>query len=325
MPRVRFDVTVPIFAGAVPQRDYLDYPMVLQLVKEAEKSGYDTLWVADHLTMGEENRIWEGWTVASSLANVTGMRIGTAMLSALHRNPALTAKMGATLDVISNGRLSFGLGTGWHKTELGHYGLPWYENPRERVEVLEETVQIVKKMWTERNPSFEGRHFAIADAFCEPKPVQKPHPPIWIGGGGEKYLLKLVARHADGWDIPACTPEVYAHKVEVIRRHCKDVGSDFDHIDRSIDTNIIVSDDPGAEKRISEWYDWLRGLQSEVASLKPAVNVKELFIVGSASECAKRIEEYVESGVRRFKFYFFDYPKMDSLRTIGDEIIPSFG
>ena len=324
MSHIKFDVTVPIFAGAVPERSYLVYPMVLQLIKEAESLGYDSLWVADHLTMGEENRIWEGWTIASSLVNATNMRIGTAMLSALHRNPALTAKMGATLDVISNGRLNFGLGTGWHKTELGHYGLPWYEDPRERVEVLEETIQIVKKMWTERRPTFTGRHFTIRDAYCEPKPVQKPHPPIWIGGGGEKLLLKLVARHEDGWDIPACTPDVYAHKDEVIRKHCKDIGTDFDHIDRSIDTNIAVTDDSAVEKRVAEWYDWLRDLQSEVAGLKPAVNVKDLFILGNTAECTRRIEEYVKSGVKRFKFYFFDYPRLDSLRVVGKEIIPSF-
>ncbi len=324
MVHVKFDVTVPIFAGAVPERSYLEYPRVLELVKRCEKRGYASLWVADHLTMGENHRIWEGWTILSSLVNVTNMRIGMAMICALHRSPALLAKMAATLDVISGGRLDFGIGTGWHKTELREYGLPWFDPPKERVDFLEETIQIVKNMWAQENPTFSGKYFSIKNAFCNPKPVQKPWPPIWIGGGGEKRLLKLVAEYADGWDIPACTPDIYSHKVEVIRDYCRQLGTDFEHIERSIDTNIVVSTDPSMVKRVAEWYDWLRDLQSEVASLKPPVDVEKLFIIGSVSQCVKRMEEYVESGVQRFKFYFFDYPKLDSAEIIGKDIIPSF-
>lgn len=325
MPRIKFDVTVPIFAGAVPNRSFLDYGKIVELVKLCEDLDYNTLWVADHLTMGENHRIWEGWTIFASLVNTTSrIRMGTAMLNVLHRNPALLAKMAATFDVISGGRLDFGVGAGWHETELKEYNLPWFDRPQERIQFLRETIEIAKKMWTEDRPTYSGRFFQIRDAYCEPKPIQKPHPPIWIGGGGEKLLLRLVAQLADGWDIPATSPESYSHKVEVLRNHCKEVGTNFDHIERSIDTNIIISQDPAMVNKVREWYNWLRGLQSEVASLKPAINVENLFIIGSVSQCTKRIEEYAKAGVQRFKFYFFDYPSLESATIIGKEIIPCF-
>jgi alkanesulfonate monooxygenase SsuD/methylene tetrahydromethanopterin reductase-like flavin-dependent oxidoreductase (luciferase family) len=322
--RIKFDVTVPIFAGAVPNRRYLDYPRALELVKTCENLGYDSLWVADHLTMGEYHNIWEGWTILSSLVNVTKLRMGTAMLNVVHRNPALLAKMAATFDVISGGRLHFGIGAGWHRSEVKQYDLPWSDSPSERIEMLEEAITIAKLMWTQSEPSFQGKHYKIEHAYCMPKPKQKPHPPIWIGGGGEKLLLRAVARHADGWDIPSTPTETYAHKVELLRRYCKEEGTSFEHIERSIDTNIVVSNDPGVGKIVAEWYDWLRRLQSEIGALKPPLNVEDVFIFGNMQKCVTRIEEYVKAGVQRFKFYFFDYPDLYSAKRIGKEIIPSF-
>ncbi len=324
MARIKFDVTIPIFAGAVPNRSYLDYPKVLELARTSESLGYDTLWVADHLTMGEQYRIWECWTILSSLVNVTNQKIGTAMLNVVHRNPALLAKMAATLDVISNGRLHFGIGAGWRRTEVSEYNLPWADSGKVRLDMLDEALTIAKLMWTQDSPSFQGKYYQIDHAYCEPKPKQKPHPPIWIGGGGEKLLLRVVAKHADGWDIPSTPVETYAHKVEVLRQFCKDLGTDFDHIERSIDTNIVVSEDPATGRRVAEWYDWLRDVQSEIGALKPPLKVEDVFIFGNMQTSAGRIEQYIKAGVQRFKFYFFDYPDLYSLERIGKEIIPSF-
>jgi alkanesulfonate monooxygenase SsuD/methylene tetrahydromethanopterin reductase-like flavin-dependent oxidoreductase (luciferase family) len=324
MPKIKFDITIPIFAGAVPNRSYLEYSKIKELCKVGEEFGYDTLWVADHLTMGEDHRIWECWTILSSLVNVTNLRLGTAMLNVVHRNPALLAKMAATFDLITEGRLNFGLGAGWRESEVREYGIPWSKSPKERVEMLEEALTIAKLMWTKDAPSFHGKHFSIEHAWCEPKPIQKPHPPIWIGGGGEKLLLKLVARHADGWDIPATTTQVYAHKAKLLEQYCREEQRDFARIERSIDTNIIISDDPDIGRKVAEWYDWLRHVQSEIGSLKPPLNVEDVFIFGSVEKCVRRIEEYVNAGVERFKFYFFDYPDLYSAKRIGKEVIPSF-
>ena len=147
------------------------------------------------------------------------------------RNPALLAKMAATLDVVSNGRLELGIGAGVQKDEHVAYGMP-FPAPRERIARLKESVEIIKKLWTEEKASYEGKYYRVDEAVCEPKPLQKPHPPITIGGSGEKLTLKVAAQHADRFDWGTLPFEVYKHKLEVLGGHCKSVGRDVREIEK---------------------------------------------------------------------------------------------
>src|SRR5205823_11105162 len=159
-----------------------------------------------------------------------------------YRPPALLAKMSATIDVISGGRLDFGIGGGWYEHEYQAYGYP-YPPVGERLRQLEEAVQLITAMWTQERASFRGRYYTVDGAVCEPKPLQRPHPPIWIGGGGEQKTLRVVAEHAGGWNaFPLPIPQLQ-HKLDALRGHCDAVGRDYDAIRKQLVCTAIVRAD----------------------------------------------------------------------------------
>ena len=184
--------------------------------READALGFDSVWLDDHfysvLRPRSEPQM-EAWTLLAALARET-QRIGIGILVTCngYRNPALLAKMAATVDVLSNGRLIHGLGSGWFADEYEGYGFDFPDVPM-RLAQLDEALHIQKLLWTADRPSFAGRHYQLREAWCEPRPVRKPHPPILIGGGGEKVLLRLVARHADMWNCPG-EPAELGRKIE---------------------------------------------------------------------------------------------------------------
>jgi F420-dependent oxidoreductase-like protein len=188
-------------------------------------------WLFDHFSpiKGDLNGpCLEGWTLLSALAAQTArLRIGMMVTGNTYRHPAVLANMAATVDILSNGRLDLGLGAGWNEYEHSSMGIPLYP-PGERIRRLGETCEIVKQLFSQKLTSFDGRYYQIKEARCEPKPVQKPHPPIVIGGGGEKLTLRVAAQHADIWNYPnpAGTVDEYSHKVDVLHQHCRAVGRD---------------------------------------------------------------------------------------------------
>ena len=224
------------------------------LITSAENLGFDSLWVCDHLTLGSGGDNLEAWTVLSIASQLCeSLRLGTLVLSASHRPPALLAKMASTLDVLSNGRLDLGLGPGWRRSEQISYGLPWEPIAKDRVTRLEETVQILRGMWTEEVFSFSGRYYRIQRAVCEPKPVQKPYPRILIAGRGEKLTLKVVAKYANIWNIDEVTPNEYAGKLKVLRSHCNSVGTDFAKIEKSLENYVLISDKSQDLDQVVNW------------------------------------------------------------------------
>ncbi|HVU66930.1 MAG TPA: LLM class F420-dependent oxidoreductase [Ktedonobacteraceae bacterium] len=184
----------------------------------------------------------EGWTLLSAFAALTSrVRLGLMVTGNTYRHPAVLAKIGATVDVISGGRLDFGLGAGWNETEHKAYGIPLY-TPGERIRRLGEACEVIKRMWTETAPSFEGRYYQIKDAYCEPKPVQKPTPPFVIGGGGEKLTLRVVAQYADIWNFVGGDLANFQHKSAILDEHCAVVGRDPRAIERSVQIHINTQD-----------------------------------------------------------------------------------
>ena len=303
----------------------LEYTDIRRIVLECEKLGFDSVWLKDNFTSSwlntyfsnkedeepsSEDPILECWTTLSSLATLTKrIRLG-AILVNIHRLPSITAKMLSTLDIISNGRIEFGLSAGWYENEIKSYGLP-FPKASTRVEMLEEGVIIIKRMLTENQASFDGKHYTIKDAKCSPKPIQKPHPPIWIGGGGKK-TLQLVAKYADGWNYGLCTYEEYLSKISILRNCCKAVGRDYEKIVKAWHAIMLLGQDDNEiimlknRNRMDKWK-------------------KTVAILGTPNDIIREIKRYMVIGdVRYFTIHFPDLPDLRSLNLFAKYVIPYF-
>ncbi len=222
-------------------------------VQWVEDHGFVWFDLMDHMIqiapgVGDaDDPFMESWTTLAALAAVTKkIRLGTMVTSVSYRNPALLAKMAATVDVISKGRLTLSIGAGWYEDEYNQYG--WDFPPAAtRIHQMEEAVQLIKAMWTQPRANFSGRYFQVKDAILEPKPVQKPHPPILIGGSGEQLTLRVVARHADACNLFG-NPQEVIHKLEVLRRHCENEKRDFNEIERTCLPTFLLARNEAALK-----------------------------------------------------------------------------
>ena len=206
------------FGVYLPQLKF-SFEELRERVQLAERLGYDSVWFYDHFYSPGAPDIpaFEAWTLVSSLAAVTHkIRFGHLVLCNPFRHPALLAQMALTLDAISQGRLDLGIGTGSNPREFEEYGVP-YASFRERAEQLDEAVQVIKMLFTQTRSNFNGKYYTLKDAPSPLRPVQKPHPPIIIGGGGEKFTLPLVARHADVWNCPTYSLAEFERKLDVLR------------------------------------------------------------------------------------------------------------
>jgi F420-dependent oxidoreductase-like protein len=220
------------------------YEAMTAVAKVADAGPWDSIWVYDHFHTVPEptmNTTFEAWTVSSTLARDTSrVNIGQMVGCNGYRHPALYAKIASTVDVASHGRLYAGLGAGWHEHEWKAYGYEWSEVP-ERMAAFREAVEIVHRMWTEERPVFTGKHYRIDQPINEPKGVRKPHPSFWLGGGGEKVTLKLVAKYADGANFGNGDPEIVRQKAAVLRAHCDRLERDYDRIRKSTSYHLDPS------------------------------------------------------------------------------------
>lgn len=303
--------------GVMLRQQKIKYGEIREAARLCDELGYHSVWLYDHvLGMGAiEMDIYEAWTLMAALAEATeNIRIGTMVLCNSFRPPALLAKMGATLDVISGGRLELALGAGWFEPEYRAYGYPYPSAPT-RVEQLAESVKIIRAMWTEEKPSFQGKHYRIEEAYCNPKPVQKPHPPIMIGGAGEKYLLRLVAELADEWNCPANHAEEYDSKLEILKGHCKDVGRDIKEIRISQQTVCVLAKD---EEELAE--------KLPKAQMRYGFfgNIESFGIVGTPKRCIEKIKENEEKGITKYSIFFSDIMNPDTLRLFAEEVMSAF-
>ncbi|BEL07633.1 LLM class F420-dependent oxidoreductase [Actinoplanes sichuanensis] len=220
------------------------YEAMTAVAKVADAGPWDSIWVYDHFHTVPEptmNTTFEAWTVTSTLARDTSrVNIGQMVGCNGYRHPALYAKIASTVDVASHGRLYAGLGAGWYEHEWKAYGYEWADVP-ERMAAFREAVEIVHKMWTEDEPVFTGKHYRIDKPINEPKGVRKPHPSFWLGGGGEKVTLKLVAQYADGANFGNGDPEIFQQKAAVLRAHCDRLDRDYDRIIKSTGYPVDLS------------------------------------------------------------------------------------
>jgi len=217
---------------------------VLDLWRHIESTGWDIACVTDHFmpnTRDREGPVLESWSTLSALAAlIPRIQAGTIVLGNTYRHPAVVAKMAAQVDIISGGRLLLGLGAGWQRNEHEAYGIPFY-TMRERLERLDETCQVIRSLWTEHRSTFNGRFYQLSEAPLDPKPLQKPHPELMIGGGGERVTLRIVAKHADHWNVWG-GPQVLARKSVILEEHCSRVGRDSKTIARSVNMVLMITD-----------------------------------------------------------------------------------
>jgi F420-dependent oxidoreductase-like protein len=306
---IKFGVFLPFYAF----RASLSFSLLQDVVLECERLGYSSVWLDDHLML-EKMPILECWTALSALSSATErIRLGTMVTCNSFRNPSLLAKIAETLDNISNGRLELGIGAGVQKKEHIAYGFPFLSS-KVRVERLKEAVEIVKKLWTEKKASYSGKHYTIRDAVCEPKPVQKPHPPITVGGGGENLMLRVTARHGDKYDWGYLSLEQYKYKLKLLEKHCIAVGRSLQEIEKSCwpAGQIFIGENrKELNKNVPKWIP--KGV-----SLKEFTRIN---LLGTPKDFLKQIRQYAELGVTHFMLFFGDLPDMTGLRLFAAEVV----
>lgn len=269
------------------------YETMTRVAQEADREeGWDSIWVFDHfhtVPTPELETTFECWTITATLARDTRrVKVGQMVSCNGYRNPALYAKIASTVDVASHGRLYAGLGAGWYEHEWRAYGYGFPET-RERLGRLSEACEIIHRMWTEQYPTVHGRYYSIDRAINEPKGVQKPHPPLWIGGGGEKVTLKLVARWGDACNVGP-DPETVRHKLAILKQHCDTVGRDYEEITRSTSVTVHLVESMASAER-------------ETAAARGAQSYEEYAtqtIVGTPDMVRERLQRYVDVGVQYF-------------------------
>jgi F420-dependent oxidoreductase-like protein len=287
-----------------------------KLATKAENLSFDSFWVMDHFhqisMVGKQDEpMLEGWTTLSVLAGITSkIKLGTLVTGAIYRHPSVLAKMAATLDVLSKGRLFMGIGAAWNQEESLAYGIPFPPN-KERLLRLEEAIQIIRKMWTEEPAAnFNGKYYQIRNAYCNPKPLQKPSPPIMVGGTGERQTLKIVAKYADACNLFGSL-ETVKRKLSVLREHCKSVGRDYDSILKTKLAFVIIDNDRAmVEKRVQQ-----------ISKVMPEDQVREFVIYGTPEDVLKQIELLEEAGIQYFIADLEPDKEPEALETFADSII----
>lgn len=308
MKRVRFGLFLPQVGQT--------WESIRDTALAAEDLGFDSVWFVDHMWMRglPELDHLEAWTLMSALASITTrIRIGTLVLCNSYRHPALLAKMASSLDRISGGRFVLGLGAGWMEEEYRAYGYP-FPPVRVRIEQLDEALHVIKRLFSEERATFQGKYYAISEAINRPKSVQKPHPPILIGGAGEKRLLRVVAEHADIWNCPNNVAGELPHKLAVLQRHCETVGRSIGDIEVSEQCVFVIgADDADVERKTAA----AKALLGNVWDIDRAFR-------GTPSRLIEAFRERERQEVTFFIGLFGDLNQRSSLELFAREVLPAF-
>ena len=309
MTDIKFGWNVPTASPEyITGKEHVD--QVINVLGAVHES-FDSMWVYDHFHAppffdADDYPRLEAWTTMTFLARAfPNLYVGNMVLGQSYRNPALLAKMAATLQSLTDGKVILAIGAGWMESEYHAYG---YDFPKASVRVaqLEEAVNIIRLMWTEKRATFEGKYYQVKDALCEPKP--KPIPPIMIGGNGEQLTLRAVARYADWWNGIGLNPDQMAQKLDVLRSHCDNEGRDYDTITKTFAGILSIAETEDEAKRIAN------------ASPRSA----SMNFVGTSAQVIEQIQAYVDVGITHFMMDFSDFPSSTGSRQFADEVIPAF-
>jgi len=285
---------------------------ILDAANKIEALNYESIWVYDHfhtVPKPTQDPTFECWTLMSALSQTTEkVRLGQMCTCNSYRNPSYLTKVASNIDVMSNGRLEYAIGAGWYDHEYKAYGYE-YPSDGERLKMLEESLIIYKLMTTEEEPKFEGKYYSIDGAINQPKPIQKPYPPLWVCGGGEKVTLKLLAKYGDygNWDVDV---EGFIHKSNVLKQHCENEGRDFSVIGRTLHTNVLIANSEDE-------------LKSKISKLSTYTNIPEDYyfnrpLIGTKDKVFDTINKFKEAGCSYLIAYVPDVVWGDTLDILSE-------
>jgi len=308
------------FGAFIPQGWRLDlvgiepanqWQVMASTARAMESAGYDSIWVYDHFhtfPIPTQEATHEAWALMAALAVATDtVRLGQMCTCNGYRSPSYLAKVAATIDVISGGRLEMGIGAGWYEHEYLGYGYP-FPKPSVRIGQLEEAVQIMERMWTEEEVFFDGKHYRLQGAICSPKPLQDPHVPLWIAGGGEQLTLRVAARHA-AYTNYAADLDGFVHKSEVLDAHCREIGRDPAEIVRSTNFNVVIAEtESGVEGILAEHTTMLSRFMSadEAEKRVDGLYRQAESTVGTPPQIVDKLRRWREAGLGYAICYFPD-------------------
>lgn len=287
---------------------------IINSANKIEELGYHSLWVYDHfhtVPSPTQDPTYECWSLMAALSQTTSkVRLGQMCTCNSYRNPAYLTKVASTIDVMSGGRLEYAIGAGWYDQEYKAYGYD-YPSAGVRLKMLEESLIIYKKMTTEDEASFEGEYYQINKAINQPKPIQKPHPPLWVCGGGEKVTLKLLARYGDygNWDVDV---EGFINKSNILREHCENENREFSDIGRTLHTNVIIGENQADLDSKIEKISELTSIPKEMYLSKPLVGVK--------NKVFEKIDEFESHGCSYLIAYIADIVWGDTLDILKEKL-----
>jgi F420-dependent oxidoreductase-like protein len=299
-------------------QQYTDFPAYLELWRTAEQLGLDWASVFDHfmpIQADPSGPCFEGMTLLAAMAAHTErLRLGIIVVGVTYRSPALLAKMAATIDHISGGRLELGIGGAWYELEHDQYGIP-FPPIGKRLAMMGEAAVILKSLWTEERTTFAGSHYTITDAMCEPKPLQQPRIPLWIGGSGERVTLRHVAAEADGWNTFLSPLDEFDHKLRVLDGHCADVGRDRAEIRIQLVLQAVLGADA------AEAEDQLRARATGLGVQPDALRGRVMAM--TPDQLTEHLRPYVERGVG--DFLLLARPPMDrrTLELFAGQVAPA--
>ena len=292
----------------------------VELARAAESAGYDHLWVYDHVETvprREATHCFEAFTMLAALSQVTERaELGQMVTCASYRNVGLLAKEAACVDVFSGGRLILGIGAGWYEREYQAYDYE-FRTGRERLRVLDEALQVIPRLWSDETVDFDGTYLHFDGAYCDPKPVRSPRPPIWVGGGGEQVTLRIAAQHADAtnWQVGL---DAFVRKSEILAKHCAAVGRDYESIVRTHGPDCRLFD---SEADLASWLDrpdggslWGRG--------DPDEYVRDN-LVGTVDQVTEKVQAFVDAGCSEFVLWFRDFPSGESMERFAAQVVPN--
>lgn len=322
------------FGAFVPQGWRLDlvgidrshhWSTMMSVARTIEQAGFESLWVYDHfhtVPVPTQQVTYEAWTLMGALATVTEtVRLGQMCTCNSYRPPSYLAKVAATIDVISGGRLEMGIGAGWYEHEYAGYGYD-FPRPSVRIGMLGEAVEIMQRMWTEDEVHFEGEHYTLRGAICRPKPVQEPHVPFWVAGGGEKLTLNVAARFAQYTNF-GITLDEFVHKSGVLKGHCLDAGRDFDEIVRSTNFNVVCEEtDAAVEDRLAWIKNHFAAFLPEERARRVADQYRQM--AGTPEQLIAKLEPWAAAGMGYAICYFAEAAYDTSgLERFARHVIPA--
>ena len=330
---MRVGLALPHYDFSVPGRGPVTFALIAEAARTAERLGFDSVWMSDHFFASLEryggddalHGSLEPLTTLAALAPMTErVRLGTLVLSAAFRHPAMLAKSATAIDLLSGGRLDLGLGAGWYAPEFEAFGYP-FGSTGERFGVLEETLEVLTRLFAEGPASYEGRRFALHEAYNHPLPAQRPRPPIWLGGKGGPRLLSLAARFADGWNTAwRWTPDAYGHRVTAARHACEEIGRDPATLRLSLGLFTVVGED---EVDLDRRFGLMRErLPVGVVDKIPRNVLEQECLVGTPERVLARLGRFAELGVEEVIVsaapLWFSLPDPSMLDVLADTVIP---